>query len=49
MVAVADTSPINYLILIAQIDLLKQTLRANFNPTCRAAGVEEPRRAETGP
>ncbi len=37
MVVVADTSPINYLVLIAQIDLLRQLyLRSLVVPMCHA-------------
>jgi predicted nucleic acid-binding protein len=41
MVVVADTSPINYLVLIAQIDLLQQ-LRANLIPPAVVAELKHP-------
>ena len=48
MVVVADTSPINYLVLIGQIDLLISAVHANSDSTCRSGRAEASARTETG-
>jgi predicted nucleic acid-binding protein len=42
MVVVADTSPINYLVLIAQIDLLKQLYARILIPPAVVAELKHP-------
>src|SRR6266852_2781252 len=42
MVVVADTSPINYLVLIAQIDLLKQLYARMLIPPAVLAELKHP-------
>lgn len=42
MVVVADTSPINYLVLIAQIDLLKQLYARILIPPAVLVRMERP-------
>jgi predicted nucleic acid-binding protein len=48
MVVVADTSPINYLVLIGQIDLLTRLYKRILIPPAVLAELKASARTETG-